>query len=640
MYSPIKYAMGTLFGTMMAGLAIAQPLYSVSDIPEDLLTNANAVVQNYEEEFELITPGKARHTISATVTIFKAQGNNEASLAIFYDKFSTVNFIEAEIFDRYGKSVRKVRSKDIQDYSSFSSISILEDNRVKVVDMEYNQYPYTVQYRYSTTKTNMMFFPVWRPLDTDNKSVVQATFRVIAPSDYELRYQTYHLDPPTITAENGNQILTWQAKNLLPRPEERLEPNNDHLLPEVITGPTSFEVAGYSGDMSSWEAYGQFINQLNQDRNDLSEERKAAFRDLVADQASTADKVKTLYEHLQKNTRYVSIQLGIGGWQPFRSAFVDEQGYGDCKALSFYMKSMLEAVDIPAYYTLIYAGSRGINHTLDPEFPYSRFNHAILAVPNGNDTIWLECTDQTNPFDYQGLFTGNREALMITPSGGKLVNTTRYTPEENRMETIAHVNFDNSGNAEIEVRSTYKGLQYSTSNISGVIHKDQEEQRKWLYNAYTLSSFDIASMELSENRDGAPSTQVIAKLNSRRAANVSGKRMFLTPNLLNQLDHSLPKTDTREAPMEIAWGYEDIDSVYITVPEGYYPEVLPEDYVFDSEFGSYEGHFEFSEEGLLYVRRYMRKEGKHAAEAYNDYVDFLTQIEKADRAKIVLVNRT
>ena len=89
---------------------------------------------------------------------------------------------------------------------------------------------------------------------------------------------------------------------------------------------------------------------------------------------------------MQNKTRYVSIQLGIGGYQPFEASVVDKTGYGDCKALSNYMLSMLETIGIKGHYALIMAGQN--SPELEEDFPSSQFNHAIVAVPNGADTLW------------------------------------------------------------------------------------------------------------------------------------------------------------------------------------------------------------------------------------------------------------
>jgi hypothetical protein len=80
---------------------------------------------------------------------------------------------------------------------------------------------------------------------------------------------------------------------------------------------------------------------------------RARFIDLVKGFDDPVEKVRTLYNYMQQRTRYVSIQVGIGGWQPFLASVVDEKGYGDCKALAHYMKSILDAVGIRSVYTLV-----------------------------------------------------------------------------------------------------------------------------------------------------------------------------------------------------------------------------------------------------------------------------------------------
>ena len=67
-------------------------------------------------------------------------------------------------------------------------------------------------------------------------------------------------------------------------------------------------------------------------------------------------KVAVLYNYLQQNTHYVGIQLGIGGWQTYDAAYVATKKYGDCKALSNFMISLLKEAGIKGHAVVIKGG--------------------------------------------------------------------------------------------------------------------------------------------------------------------------------------------------------------------------------------------------------------------------------------------
>ena len=122
--------------------------------------------------------------------------------------------------------------------------------------------------------------------------------------------------------------------------------------------------------------------------------------------------------------RYVSIQLGIGGFKPSAAKFVDEKKYGDCKALTNYMKNLLSVVGIASYPALINAGYN--KYPADTRFPSDPFNHVILCVPMEKDTVWLECTSNNAKAGFFGLlyrkqkcFIDYREGRGISKNSNK-----------------------------------------------------------------------------------------------------------------------------------------------------------------------------------------------------------------------------
>ena len=81
--------------------------------------------------------------------------------------------------------------------------------------------------------------------------------------------------------------------------------------------------------MSSWQKYGEWQYRLLDERDLLTEPFRAKLHELTANCATDRDKVKAIYDYLAKTTRYVSIQLGIGGLQPIAAADVCRTGFGE-----------------------------------------------------------------------------------------------------------------------------------------------------------------------------------------------------------------------------------------------------------------------------------------------------------------------
>jgi transglutaminase-like putative cysteine protease len=102
---------------------------------------------------------------------------------------------------------------------------------------------------------------------------------------------------------------------------------------------------------------------------------------------SNLEKARIVYQYIQDRTRYISIQIGIGGWKPMSAMEVDQLGYGDCKGLTNYTKSLMEIAGVDAYYTVVYGGKEIID--LDSEFSSLQGNHVILTLPtDGEPYFW------------------------------------------------------------------------------------------------------------------------------------------------------------------------------------------------------------------------------------------------------------
>jgi hypothetical protein len=89
---------------------------------------------------------------------------------------------------------------------------------------------------------------------------------------------------------------------------------------------------------------------------------------------------------------------------------------------------------------------------------------------------------------------------------------------------------------------------------------------------------------MQNRKEKIPVGTINVDLTLRRLCTVSGKRLFLTPNLMNRSSFVPEKLDTRKKNIVIDLGYVDTDTIAFHLPESIYPEFTPESVRYTSRF--------------------------------------------------------
>ena len=631
-----KYTL-LLCGWFALSLSYAAPVsYDASLIPAELKKNAHAVVRESRYEFVVHRPDAATYRVHYAVTVLNQNGDRYAPLAIYYNQQHKISNIRCEIYDQSGRLVKKVKNNDLED-RSITRYSLYDDQRIKYYQHQTRDYPYTVVYSYEDEFDGLFYCPGWQPLEGFGLSVEQSTFSVSAPEGTPCRFHTQNIaEAPTQSSTSGVTTTTWHITQLPARRQESFQPDLSRVTPTVRVAPTRFEFEQHAGDMKDWQHFGQWIYRLNAGRDQLPESTQQQVKQLIKDLPDTPARVKKLYEYMQSKTRYVSIQLGIGGYQPFEARTVDELGYGDCKALSNYMKSLLKAAGIASNYVLVKAGKSEADIITD--FPSTQFNHAILCVPTEQDTLWLECTNQTNPFGYLGYFTSDRHVLLIDEEGGHLVKTPAYTQQQNSQVRYGTLQLDEEGNGTLEVSTTYAGLMYA--HADEVVSLPAAEQRKYLHHSISIPNFKLVNYHYQPEKMRVPTLKEHLNLAVSGYASVSGKRWFINPNVMNRWDNIPPGDEHRETDIVVPHGYVDTDSIAIVLPEQIHAEWVPEATVIESPFGEYRSSYTVEQGEIIYYRTFKINQGTFPAEQYDRLVSFYQAVAQADQQKVVLKKST
>ncbi len=628
-----------LIAVLLTSFTAISQKYNYSLIPDSLKENANAVKRFEEIQVIIKSPGKAvvKHTYVITILNEKAKGF--ATFAAVYNKFNEINSIDGTLYNAEGKELKNVKKKDIQDWTGTSDISLIEDTRYKVYTFTHDSYPFTVKFESEEEKIGMFGLDPWMPVSRNNFSVEYSRYIVEAPAGYQVRYKQLNLNTqPLISNTEKNSTYQWEFKNQRAVESENYLAHWSKILPTVLLAPSEFEYGGYKGNMSTWNNFGKYIYQLHAGRNDLPENIKQEIRQLTAGINDRDEKIRILYEYMQRNTRYISIQLGIGGLQPFEASYVASKKYGDCKALSNYMVSILKEAGIDAYPVII-RGDNSIPPVIE-DFPSNQFNHEVMCVPgmNGKDTVWLECTSQTESSGYMGSFTGNRKALLIKEDGGYLVSTPYYGLNENQQLRRINAEVDIEGNLKADIKTRYTGIQQDQLHF--VVHNYTPQQKeKYLNATIHLPTFKVEQCEYTETKAKLPLIDQHIKLNATGYASITGKRLFIQPNLLNKSNERLPTDKPRRFNISLSISQRDIDTISISIPEGYTIETLPKDVSLNEKWGKYKISFSVSNNTINVLRTNESYEGDYPVSDYPAFAKYMDDIYKTDRSKVVLVKK-
>ena len=611
--------------------------YAVNRIPAALLKNANVVKRFEETRFEVLDIGRSHLYHKIALTILNEKGDKFAMINEDYDKLHSVESFEGRLYDETGKKIKSLKKSDIQDLSGTSEGTLADESRYKLHSFYYKIYPYTIEYETEVKYNYTYIYPDWVPQADEFYAVEYSKMTVICPQEMSFRYKAFNYTAmPVITTEKTGKVFTWEIKNLASIEHEYASPYWAEITPVVYMAPIEFRMENYEGNMSSWQDFGKFVYALKKDRDLLPDNIKQTVHQLTDGIADPKKKIELLYDFMQKNTHYISIQLGIGGLQPFNAQSVATNRYGDCKALSNYMYSLLKEAGIRSLYTLVKSGDG--NHFFINDFPSHQFDHVILSVPLQKDTVWLECTSQTAPAGYLGSFTSNRPVLLVDENGGTLVRTPKYSIKENLQNRKTVAAIDVEGNLTANITTTYKAEQQD--DLHGMINAlSKDKVMEILKEEIDLPTYDVIKFNYVEAKSALPTITETLEVTAANYAQVSGRRLFVNPNILTKTHHKLTADTSRIYDVELSYEYRDIDSVEINVPAGYQPEALPTDVQLDTKFGKYNATVKLNGDKITYYRKMEQFSGRFPPTAYNDLVNFYDQVYRADRNRVVLIKK-
>ena len=603
----------------------------ISSISDSLRSHAYAVIRNHTENYTINSVKDMEITEEMTISILSSSGEGFSVIGIPYNPTTRVSDIKGFIYNKDGKEISKFYKKDFSDTSNNSSNALYVDDRILFYKPVAMEYPYTIKYSYSTSTSNTVYLSLFRAINGYNLALEKSQITINNKSGINLNSRVYDTFLGKVSKSEDAGILRYTYENIPALGSETLAPSLDVLSPHVDFALQKFSISNREGDNSNWASLGKwYYNNLLLPVSTVTPEIQKEVDDLHLT-GTTSEKAEKIYQYMQNKTHYILVLMGIGGWQPMVAEDVRKKGYGDCKALTNYMRILLQAAGIKSYFCFVYLNETATS--FDPNFVSLLGNHAILMIPTEKGNIWLENTSQSIAFNHLSYKSRFRNVLAVMENGIELVDTPIYKPEDSKeiLQSTVKINVDNS--ISTDTKFSFTGGQYDDN--MRLFYYDNSELKDAIRNTHgnlTIQNLDIAN--LTNNKD-----------NGEINYNLKFKAIDFSKKLGNDIffrvmpfysSSALSADSNRKLPFENSFPFQDDYNVEFEIPVGYKFSEIPKSQEIQSEFGAYSISFK-NEDGKLKVRRILTiNRGNYPKEKYQGYVDFRKKTASFDNTKVLI----
>jgi hypothetical protein len=435
------------------------------------------------------------------------------------------------------------------------------------------------------------------------------------------------------TVASGRRVQVWATQDV-PRvtPEAFAADSNGVYMSLEVAGPMT------------WEAIGRWYAGLARGRYALDKTLEARIGGILMGARTADDSLRALQRWVAQDIRYVSIALGLGGYQPRMPAEVLATGYGDCKDKATLFIAAAQWLGFRAYPVLLNADGR-----VERGLPsISQFDHAIAVVERPGRRVYVDLTADLAPYGELPPQDQGQFALVVHPDGvTEQVTLPEAAPAANLNETriVGTLSPDGYVNASYEERG--RGTrQYNLRNLFlGPIDSTHRADFARSIATKLFPGAEADSLQIFDGRDLTADTRLSLRIVRGLAARPagSGRTVILTlpfgnMRVMADAARALEVKKERRFPIDAAkviGPITGVDELTLTLPDGWRAQ-LPKAVSVTGKWGTYAATYRQEGSRLHFTRRLEGARGVHPPDALPELVAWFRAIAADDVPYIVL----
>ena len=515
-----------------------------------------------------------------------------------------------------------------QEAPVFSDVKLRRVSSGGIVPGTLLDYSYTVE----TLKPVMPgdFQRGWRV--TTGRLTRRSRYVLDVPASLAVRIKEVNRTfPRKVVEARGRRVYTWATADV-PKIEREPFAADSNGIDQYIDVAAPVQ----------WTDVARWYGALSHDRYDVTPALDSALASVVTNARTLDDSLRALHRWVAQDFRYVSLSLGIGGFQPRLPGAVLATRYGDCKDKATLFVALARRLGLRAYPVLL-SSTGGIARDRPSALA---FDHMIAAVERSGGYLYLDLTSELTPFGSLPPSEQGEFGLMVhTDGSGEEVTFPSDSTAANR--DVAQLT------GELSPRGTFHGRyvhiatgdqQYGLRRTFAAQFGATERER--IRRAAVNMLFPGAtgdSLELFDGRDLRAEPRIAVVVRDAQATSPSGSNDILTLPIHNYGDlkglaAELEARGPRRFPIDVAQvagPHEESAELTLTLPEGWRAQ-LPPNVTAQSAFGSYRAEYAQAGRVLHVARTLVGRKGVEPPGRIGELITWLQNMGRDDVRYIVL----
>ena len=643
----MRIAAPALLAAVLATVCQADPKLpqwvktALSASPAVYDVSAGYVVLLDEQSTTVKGTGSAETRFRYIVKVLRSEARGAAAREIYSDQETSIAKMQAWHLRADGK-IYKLEKEQIENQSPSDELySDSKTERMRFSDADAGSIV-----AFEWVQRNRPFINQEYHYFQERCPVLVSRYRLKLPQGWRVEPFFFNHSPMEPVVEANT--YTWELRDLLAIREEPKMPELTSVTPYVAVSyfPSHGKVGRKS--FSSWQDVSKWASQLMDRQAEVAPAIEAKARALTADTTSTMEQIEIISNWVQREIRYVSIQLGVkGSYRPHPAAIVFKKGYGDCKDKAELLQAMLRSIGVSSYPVLVYSGDPT---RVRPEFPsVLQFNHAILAIATstGSNTegqtnrvgelVFFDPTENLTEFGDLPYYLQGSYGLVVKGDAGELVQLPEAPESSNVLRRDVTMTLSQTGGVVAEVRESLSG-QMAAQARRRAAASDAKDFADGMA-AFITRSVPGSSVTPLDSDDDEPKTDLAVgfRVESQRFTNVSGKLMVIPASLFWAGASPSFTANDRQQPVVFDMKYAQDESVTIKVPRGEKLDEIPSNTDITANFGRFSQTYKVDGDQIRVQRRLVVSRRTIPAAHYAEVRRFFDAARSASEASLVLV---